>query len=77
MKLPSKVTPYKKSIIAKFVPVLDILRSGDLSPEELYKKTKSKIENLSEFLEILDCLFILGKIELLESKEVIHFVEND
>lgn len=28
MKLPSKVTPFKESIIAKFTPVLDKLKSG-------------------------------------------------
>lgn len=76
MKLPSKVTPIKRSIIAKFIPVLIELQKGDMSPSQLYKKTKSKFQNLAEFLEVLDCLFLLGKIVLLEEKEVLHYVKN-
>lgn len=36
MKVPSKVTPYKESTIAKFPVVLSILEKGDMSPNELY-----------------------------------------
>ena len=36
MKMPSKVTPYKESIIAKFPVILTILEKEDLSPTELY-----------------------------------------
>ena len=71
MKLPSKVTPFKESIVAKFIPVLDKLKSGPLSPSELYKAVKTKVN------EILDCLFILEKIKLDEHEEVIHYVKDD
>lgn len=77
MKLPSKVTPFKESIIAKFVPVLEKLKSGPLSLSELYKAVKTKVNSVSEFMEILNCLFILGKIELDEYEEVVHYVKND
>ncbi|MCW6665279.1 hypothetical protein NHG32_06255 [Aerococcaceae bacterium NML191219] len=76
MKLPSKVTPFKESVIAKFVPILDKLRSESLSPSELYKTVKTKVNGPSDFMEILDCLFILEKIELNEHEEVIHYVKN-
>ena len=36
MKIPSKVTPYKESTIAKFPVVLAILEKGDMTPTELY-----------------------------------------
>lgn len=77
MKLPNKVTPFKESIIAKFVPVLDKLRSESLSPSELYKAVKTKVNGISEFMEILDCLFLLEKIELDEHEEVIQYVKDD
>lgn len=77
MKLPNKVTPFKESIIAKFVPVLEKLKSGPLSLSELYKAVKTKVNSVSEFMEILNCLFILGKIELDEYEEVVHYVKND
>lgn len=77
MKLPSKVTPFKESIVAKFIPVLDNLKIGPLSPSDLYKAVKTKVNDLSEFMEILDCLFILEKIKLDEHEEVIHYVKDD
>lgn len=77
MKLPSKVTPFKESIIAKFIPVLDTLKTESLSPSELYKEVKTKVNGISELMEILDCLFILEKIKLDEYEEVIHYVKND
>lgn len=77
MKLPSKVTPFKESIIAKFIPVLDTLKTESLSPSELYKEVKTKVNGISEFMEILDCLFILEKIKLDKYEEVIHYVKND
>lgn len=73
MKMPSKVTPYKESIIAKFPVILTILEKEDLSPTELYGKVrKSKIKDITEFVEVLECLYVMNKIEL--RKEVLHYV---
>lgn len=73
MKMPSKVTPYKESIIAKFPVILTILEKEDLSPTELYGKVrKSKIKDITEFVEVLECLYAMNKIEL--RKEVLHYV---
>ena len=73
MKMPSKVTPYKESIIAKFPVILTILEKEDLSPPELYGKVrKSKIKDITEFVEVLECLYAMNKIEL--RKEVLHYV---
>ena len=72
MKFPSKVTPYKESIIALYPVVLSYLEKGDLSPGDLYKKIKNKVTDIREFMDILDCLYALNKIELRE--EVLHYV---
>ncbi len=74
MKFPSKVTPYQASILAKFPVVLSCLETKDMKPDALYKKIKSKVSDVGEFLEILDCLFTLGKIELCEEEGVLHYV---
>ena len=66
MKFPSKVTPYQVSILAKFPIILSYLEIEDLTPSTLYKNVKSKVSDVGEFLEILDCLYALGKIELYE-----------
>lgn len=74
MKLPSKIIPYKDSTISKFPIVLATLEHKDMTVLELYKKINSKAENVAEFLEVLDCLYGLGKIEYLEELGVLHYV---
>lgn len=74
MKFPSKVTPYQASILAKFPVVLSCLESEDLRPDDLYKKVKSKVTDIGEYLEILDCLYALRKIELREEGGMLHYV---
>ena len=75
MRFPSKVTSYKESTIALFPVVLSQLEKKDSTPSELYKKVKNKVSGVQEYLEILDCLYALDKIEL--EGEVIHYVERD
>ena len=74
MKFPSKVTPYQASIVAKCPVVLSCLETEDMKPDMLYKKVKSKVSDVGEFLEILDCLYALGKIELYPEGGVLHYV---
>lgn len=76
MKLPSKVTPYKDSILAKFPVILAALQECDMTPSELYIKVKRSVSTAAELVEILDCLYALGKVELLYG-EVLHYVKND
>lgn len=73
MKMPNKVTPYKESGIAKFPVILALLEKGDMSPSELFSKVKkNKIPNIDEFVEIIDCLYAMHKIEM--DGEVLHYV---
>ncbi len=74
MKFPSKVTPYQESVLAKFPVVLLQIEKGDIKPDALYKKVKSRVSDIGEFLEILDCLYALGKIKFLEGG-VLHYVD--
>lgn len=72
MKFPSKVTTYKESTISLFPVVLTYLEKGNMMPSDLYKKMKNKVSGIQEFLEILDSLYALNKIELVG--EVLHYV---
>lgn len=74
MKLPSKVTPYKKSTLSSLPIILKTLSTVDLSPELLYSKVKKDFASIAQFIDALDCLFALGKIELLP-EGVVHYVE--
>jgi hypothetical protein len=73
MRLPSKVTPFKDSILAKLPLVLNEVKVSDISVMNLY--TKIKTDDTSDFLERLDCLFALRKIEFVEHSEEIHYVD--
>lgn len=75
MKLPSKFINYKESSLYKFPMFLEALEKCDLSIMELYKKTKNSTENIQEWMEIMDCLYALGVIELRE--EVVHYAKKD
>jgi hypothetical protein len=75
MLLPNKVTSYKESILAKFPVLLKEIEIEDISVPELFKKVKPKIGGIAEYLEVLDCLFALKKIELAEKTEVLHYVD--
>lgn len=66
------MTPYKESIIAKFPMVLEKLEKKDMSPGELYKSAKNKVTDIREFMDIMDWLYALNKIEL--DGEVVRYV---
>lgn len=71
MRFPSKVTSFKESILSKFPIILKPLSKRDYSISALYKEVEKKI-TAHDFIDVLDCLFILNKIEL--RNEVIHYV---
>lgn len=75
MKLPNKVITYKESTISKFPILLSCLKEQDMSPASLYKKIKSQVEDIGEYIDILDCLYALGKIELIEHLGVLYYVD--
>lgn len=76
MKLPSKITSYSESSISKFPYVLKAVREGKKTPLELYSKAKKKHISIAEFMEVLDGLYALGRIDLNEEGEL-YYVERD
>ena len=73
MKMPNKVTPYKESSIAKFPVILAFLEKEDMTPSELFSRVKKdKIQKIDEFVEIIDCLYAMHKIEI--DGEVLRYV---
>lgn len=65
MLLPDKMIKYKESVLAKLVPVLNFLQiNTPLFPERLYSETKNSFSSLSEFIQTLDALYALGKIDI-------------
>ena len=74
MKLPNKVTSYEESVLSKLFPVLNLLSQKNMQIPELYSETREHYRSYSEFVDALDCLFALRKIEYLDSEEVLHYV---
>ncbi len=77
MRLPSKVNTFSESVIALFTPILENLESRDMTPHELLIATKTKLSEISIFLDALDCLYKLGKIVIPENSEVLHYAETN
>jgi len=75
MRLPDKVTSYKKSIIAKFPLVLEELQKENMTPRELYNRLKLKIKDISELTDILACLYMLNKIDFIDDEMLCYIDE--
>lgn len=74
MKLPNKVTSYQESILSKFNVLLDEMCNRDVSLTELYSATYQNFSDMSEFIDVLDVLFALNKLEYNDELEVLHYV---
>jgi hypothetical protein len=69
MVLPGKTADYKDSVISKFPVILEIVTARQFcSVRELAELTKEKFSSATEFVQTMDCLFALGKIEMNEDK---------
>ena len=74
MRLPSKIFSFNESVLSKFPLVLTALSVAPLSIRELYQQMVNKVEDVSEFLEVLDCLYALGKIRYDEEMRALCYV---
>lgn len=74
MRLPSKITSYRESVISKFSPVLSALQESDIEIFALYKTTMKYFSSIEEFMDTLDCLFALQKNRYDEEREVLCYV---
>ena len=77
MRLPSKVTPFRRSILFKFPAVIKVLKQGDICPGDLFQRVKRNGIDMADFIEILDGLYLLGRIDFLSGKGVLHYVEEN
>ena len=62
MKLPSKEIAIRESVIFKMTIILDALTDSPAEPESLYNLLHDSFSDTSEFIDCLDCLYILRKI---------------
>ena len=62
MKLPSKTTPYKHSVLALFPKILAYLNEREMRISDL-REELSEVP-FGDFVNALDCLYALGAIEI-------------
>ena len=74
MLLPNKLIPYDQSILPKLSVILKELKDNPKSVHDLYKRVIKKMDGVSKFIDALDCLYALGKIEFDEKEEVLRYV---
>jgi hypothetical protein len=77
MRLPNKLYSYEESALSKFPIVLRALRDSDSGVTELYERIKKSVPDVSEYMEILDSLYALGKIDIDDKEAVLRYVERD
>lgn len=73
MLFPNKLFTFSESIISKFPAVLEKLENRDYKVTELYLELNAKMSGISEYLDVLDCLYALGVIEYDREKEVLKY----
>lgn len=76
MRLPSKVTSYKASIVSRFPIILSCLDESSREPLELFNEQKKKFADLSEYCDVLDCLFALRTIAFDEEERLVYVDRN-
>lgn len=74
MKLPNKVTSYQESVLSKITILLDVLSIRDISLVALYIDTKQHFSDTFEFIDAVDCLYALNKLEYNDDLGVLHYV---
>ena len=74
MLLPNKLFSYNESILSKCPTVLKELKKGSLGVHELYQKVMSDLSGVNEYIDVLDCLYALHKIEYDDEEGVLRSV---
>jgi len=74
MLLPNKLFSYNESNISKFPIILQILKKSPCSISVLYKRVQGNLTGVKGYIEILDCLHALNKIDYDEETEVLRYV---
>lgn len=70
MQLPNKLYSYKNSTLALIPMVLNELKNGPLKAEQLYQNVRTQLNDATDFLSVMDCLYALGAIDIGEEGEV-------
>ncbi|KXI18376.1 MULTISPECIES: ABC-three component system middle component 7 [Gardnerella] len=70
MQLPNKLYPYEKSTLATLPVVLKIIKSGKTNVKDIFQSTLNYLDEPTDFLSVMDCLYALNAIDMTDEGEV-------
>ena len=70
MQLPNKLYSYQKSTLALLPIILNSINYGTSNVKDLFKAVSSSLDDPSDFLSAMDCLYALNAIEMSDDGEV-------
>lgn len=70
MQLPNKLYSYQKSTLALIPRVLKEIDNGTTNILDIFHKVNQELDEPSDFLSVMDCLYALNAIEMSEEGEV-------
>ncbi len=78
MRLPNKLFTYRESVISKFPIIVKLLKEKTVGVLELYRVCQKNniFSGIIEFMQTLDCLYVLGCVDYNEKEKVLYYVET-
>lgn len=70
MQLPNKLYSYERSSLALMPKVLKRIKDQPVSVIELFKMLQPDMEDVSDFISVMDCLYALRAVDVNENGEV-------
>ena len=70
MQLPNKLYSYENSTLALIPKVLKELQYGPKMVKDLYNDLKPSLDDPTDFLSVMDCLYALRAVDINEKGEV-------
>lgn len=70
MQLPNKLYSYKNSTLALIPKVLSEIKDGPVPVFELYDKLKPELNDVTDFLSVMDCLYALWAADINDEGKV-------
>lgn len=70
MQLPNKLYSYKNSTLALIPKVLKEIEEKPIAVYELFNRVKPLLNDATDFLSVMDCLYALRAVDINEESEV-------
>lgn len=70
MQIPNKLYSYNESTLALIPEALEHLKQGAVPVKELFTDMRGALNDPSDFLSVMDCLYALRAVDINDEGEV-------